>query len=253
MERQEETRRRSLLRAGGGALAVAALLVVWALGSAGQASAEPIEGLDFNMSVGGFSSCNSTQGDTQCYIPPGTTFTLSITLEPLPFDVEFYQGFDVTLEYSGLTSLDNASVEAWPDCAFPATGYEEAGQIAMGCAIGVKPAPPSTYTGLMATTDFTCSGSGFIRMVHGSGWTDLLQDVNVIWSEPGEAETLNIVCGSPPTATPPPLPTIVPSGSAGALGESDTSGNGLWLAMGALLALTGTAAGLSWAFARNRR
>ena len=248
MARQEDNKRRRLAF-GAAALATGALLVAWALGSAGPASAEPHPGVNYNMSVGGFSGCNTSQGDAQCYIPPGTAFTLSVTLEPLPSDVPSYEGFDVTLEYTGLTSADNANVEHWPDCGFPVTSFEP-GTILVGCAIGVEPAPASTYVGLMVTNDFTCSQSGSIRMPHGYGSTDLLQNVALPLSEPGDAETLNITCGAAPTAT--PLPTLVGTGSGGAFNQSDADGTGLWLAVGALLALTGGAAVLSWTFARNR-
>ena len=251
MKRQEDTRRRSLLVFGAAGLAAVALLAVWAVGSTGRASAdEPHPGVNYTMSAGGFSSCNTSQGDAQCYIPPGTTFTLSVTLEPLPSDIPSYEGFDITLEYTGLTSADNASVDSWPDCGFPATGYDP-GRVVMGCSVDVKPAPPSTYTGLIGTNDFTCSQSGAITMLHGSGPTDLLQNVASIFSEPGDAETLNITCGSPPTPT--PLPTLVSSGHGGAFNHPGSNGNGPWLAIGSLLALTGAAAALSWAFARNRQ
>jgi len=250
MEANEDTRRRKLLAFGAAGLAAATLLAVWALGGAGQASAEPLPGVNYTMSAGGFAGCNTSQGDAQCFMPPGTVFTLSITLEPLPSDIPSYQGFDITLEYTGLTSADNASVESWPDCAYPATGYDP-GRVVMGCAIDVEPAPPSTYVGLMGTNDFTCSQSGSITMHRGGGYTDVIQDVAHVYSEPGDAETLNITCGSPPTPT--PLPTLVSSGSGGAFDQSGSSGTGLWLAVGALLALTAAAAAVSWTFARDRR
>ena len=249
MKRQEDTRRRSLLALGAAGLAVAALLAVWALGSAGRASAAVNAGVNYTISADGFSSCNTSQGDAQCYIPPGTTFTLSVTLGPLPADIPSYEGFDLRIEYTGLTSADNGTTESWPDCGFAAIDYNP-GQVAMGCSIGLD-AGPSTYVGLLGTNDFTCSQSGTIALRNSSGNTVLIQDVAQVHSEPGDAETLNITCGTAPTPT--PLPALGSSGSGGAFTPSESSGAGLWLAIGSLLALTGAASALTWTFARNRQ
>jgi hypothetical protein len=105
----------------------------------------------------------------------------------------------------------------------------------------------------MGTNDFTCSQSGTIVLRHGAGSTDLIQDLVTILSEPGDAETLNITCGAEPTPTPTPLPTLVSSGSGSAAGQSGTGETGLWLAIGALLVLTGAAAVVSGTYARRRQ
>jgi hypothetical protein len=248
MERREHLSGR-LVAVGSAVLAVAALLLISIGRTASPAFAEPHPGLNFAASIPGYAGCNTSQGDAQCFIPPGTTFTVNVTLDPLPSDIPSYQGYDIKMSYTGLTSADNASTAMWPDCGYPAT-YYEAGLVNMGCAVGLPPAGPSTYTGLVGTSGFTCSASGTITLLHGDGNTDLNQDVGLISSEAGTGETLNITCGSPSTAT--PLPVLAPSGSAGGLGQADNNAEAQWLLIGSLMSLA--AAGLvvlGWRFARS--
>ena len=128
----------------------------------------------------------------------------------------------------------------------------------MGCTIGVPPATASTYTGLIATNDFTCAQSGNVSLPHGEGISDLVEIVGTTHSEAGVAETLTITCGARPTPTVAPtataMPGLVPSGSAGTLSQTDGSGSAaLWLAIGSLLTLAaGGFAVFGWRVARSR-
>jgi hypothetical protein len=249
MEKLEHVSGR-LVAFGGALLAVAALLLIPIAQTASPAFAEPHPGLSFTASVPGYAGCNTSQGDAQCYIPPGTTFTVNVTLGPLPSDITSYQGYDIKMSYTGLTSADNASTAAWPDCGYPAT-YFEAGLVNMGCAVGLPPAGPSTYTGLVGTNDFTCSQSGAITLLHGDGNTDLNQDIGVVASEAGTGVTLNITCGSAPTAT--PLPGLAASGSAGSLTQADNHAGAQWLLIASLMSLAAASLVVwGWRFGRSR-
>lgn len=254
MDRPMRLRTRRLVAFGGVFAVALALFLSWGLTTVRVSAHSPHPGLNFTMTAEGEEDCDTSAGDTVCYIDPGTTFTLNVTLDSLPDGVSQYEAFDVTVEYTGLTSADNASTASWPDCGFPAQFFEE-GLVAMSCAIGIPPAEPSTYTGLLGTNDFTCDESGAITLRHGEGNTNLVEAISLIHGEgAGTAETLSITCGDRPTATPPPTatprPGLPPSGSAGAAEGSDS---GLWAAIGALLAAA--AAGLTvfgWRFARSR-
>lgn len=227
------------------ALGVLALLLSWSLGTNMKAEAIiPHPGLNYSIEAVGEDGCDTTEGDAVCYIDPGTEFTLNVTLDALPDEIPSYEAFDVRLEYSGLTSGDDADAQAhWPDCGFPVAHFE-AGLVAAACAIGIAPGTPSVYDGLMLTNSFTCSESGAISLVHGDGKTDLLQgvDPNLHHAEgDGTMETLNITCGDPPTPTStaapptPAIPTALPEvGTAGA-DQGGSTGAGIWLAIAALM------------------
>lgn len=257
MEQHEHSKTRRLVALGGALVVMTAFLLALSTGSPRHALADAHPGINFTMTVPGYAGCNTSTGDAQCYIPPGATFTVNITLAALPADVPGHEGYDIKLVYSGVTSLDNASVAAWPDCAYPAYTYDTPGVVQMGCAIGID-AADSTYTGQVGTADFTCAQSGTITMEHGSGSTDLFQSLSQILYEPGGGETLNIGCGSPPTPTVPPtatrVPGLSPTGSGGALTHNDNNGTmALWLAIGSLAALSAAAlAAMSRRFARGR-
>ncbi len=219
-----------------GVLAAIALLLSWSFGSMDAHATIPAPGLNFSISAEGESGCDTTEGDATCYIDPGTEFTLSVTLDPLPSDIESYEGYDIYISYTGLTSADNASpADNWPDCGFPVTHFE-AGIVAGGCSIGID-SGPSTYTGVLLANDFTCSDSGTISLVAGDGSTDLLETVSEHHAEgAGTLETLNITCGSPPTATPLPVPTKLPGTGTAGPDHDGSSGSGLWLLIGVLVA-----------------
>jgi hypothetical protein len=154
--------------------------------------------------VGGNDCGTGPAEPTTCVIALGSTFRLKYYLDSLG-DLPNYKGFDLLIQYTGIASKGNPNAHDWPECAFPAQDLRS-GQIALGCAIGVPPAPPSTYTGQIAHVDFNCTSSGTITMVHGNakGFTDLVGDPGNVISE-GEltTETLNVVCsGATHTATP---------------------------------------------------
>jgi hypothetical protein len=253
--------RRLVVLAGAGIFAFALVLALGQLSSMRAHAVIPAPGLNYYMEVEGEDGCDTTSGDTTCYIEPGSTFTVAVVLDSLPDGVKNYEAFEVILEYTGLTSEDTATGDAfWPECGFPAQFYRE-GLVAAACSIGIPPAGPSTYTGVMVTNDFTCSDSGTITLRHGEGNTILLQTVGFIHAEgAGTGETLNIVCGDEPTATPrpadeeeaTPLPTIVGTGTGGS-GSGESSDMALWIIVSALAAVAATSLGaFGWRAGRSR-
>jgi len=153
------------------ALAVAALALVWGGGPAPAAAHSPHPGLDFSIGI-------DTNGDTiddcgtkvgqpaKCTLPTGSTFQLKVYLNSLG-GIPNYGGFDINVEYSGVSSNNNPDASSWPDCVFQANDTSLPGVVVWACAIGVPPAPDSTYTGLIGTTDFNCTTNGSVTMVHG--------------------------------------------------------------------------------------
>ncbi len=222
------------------ALAAAVLFLAWT--SAGtQVAAQNVQvdpALNFSMTAVGEEGCDTTGGDTKCYIEPGSTFTLEVSLDSMPEAADSYEGFDIVLNYAGLTVVeDSADPEAWPDCGFPATFYD-AGLVAMSCAIGIE-SGPSTHLGVIGTAEFTCSASGSITMPFGVGNTILQVDVATPVTEDAP-ETLTINCGERPTPTEEPeatataAPALPVTGMPG--GTSDDGADAaLWALIGALL------------------
>ena len=104
--------------------------------------------------------------------------------------------------------LPCGSADHWPECGFPAKFYGQ-NFVALGCAMGLPPAGPSTYTGVIATNSFTCSQSGTVSLVHSTSSTDLVETVGAIHAEGvNTAESLLINCGQGP----PPAPTQIQPG-----------------------------------------
>jgi hypothetical protein len=253
----------------GATIAATAALALWALTGAASAH-EPHPGLDFSAAAtgAGISDCDTTGGDTECILEPGQTFTIEVSLDEIPADEPEYGGFDIIINYTGVTSMDNASTDSWPDCEFAATHYEP-GVVAMACAIGVPPAEPSTYTGVIGTNDFECTDHGSVALVAGTGNTDYVSPDLAIHAEgAGTAETLTIFCGEPPTPTPgapgatntPAGPAATPTAGArptalpGTGGGTSTGGSDatLWMVFGAVLAAGAAGCtGLAWKFARR--
>jgi hypothetical protein len=168
-----------------------------------------------------------------------------VILASLPADVPSYEGYDIIINYTGLTSADDATTASWPDCGFPAQFFT-AGKVAMGCSIGLPPAGPSTYIGLIGTNTFTCNSSGAITLKHGVGNTILTETVGSQRAESADgSETLNITCGSRPPATATPKPTTQPGLPGTGNGGSQSSGTdlALWLAITALLVAGAAGAG----------
>lgn len=230
-------------------MVVVALALVWGLGAGSQATAgsnvvvDP--SLDFSIEAVGEEGCDTTAGSTKCWIQPGTTFTLEVSLNSLPDAAELYEGFDIVIEYSGVTSADNVDMELWPECSFPAVHYE-AGLVAFSCAGAEEPIGlgPSTYTGVLMTNDFTCTDSGHITLPSLEMGTTSLAVPPFNYSE-GADEVLTIGCGDEPTPTstaePEATPGLPPTGAG--VDADGGAGVGFWLVVGALLAVG--AAGLA--------
>jgi hypothetical protein len=177
-----------------------------------------VGGVNLWIAVAGMPACSTEHGDATCTIVPGSTFVIDAYADNMGLP---YDGFDIALQHVGVVPNHDADTSAWPDCAFPAAAYDEIPNpttIAFGCAIGVPPAGPSNYRGLIGAVSFVCAESGHITMLHlpnpQSPSTDLVDD-NI--QEHVEAldfgETLTINCG-PPT---------LPSTGTGAGNNEDMS------------------------------
>ena len=195
MSRQEITPAASARRLAVALLLLSASLALWWGWSATRAAAHfPHPGLNLSIAIPGVPGCDTRDGDATCSIRSGSAFPLYISIDSLPADAPQYEGFDLVVKYTGLTAQEDADAEVWPDCAFPAQFYDE-GFIGIGCVIGVEPAGPSRYTGVIATSSFTCSQSGTISLVHSSKDTDVVETLGAIHGE-GEntSEKLTISC-----------------------------------------------------------
>ncbi len=218
------------------ALAIVLAAVVFGLGLAqvGPSSAAAqtpianiptvVSGLSFWIAVGGVLGCNTQTGNGSCDLSPGSTFVIEVHLDPLPSALPRYDGFDIALRHSGLTPNQDASTDAWPDCAFPAAAYDEVSNtnpqgniVSFGCAIGTPPAGPSTYTGLIGTVSFNCTASGAIVLVNGYGMTDLVDDSLQPHFTDAPDKTLTINCA--PGGVVPPTPAPVAARTLTAPGD----------------------------------
>ncbi len=175
-------------------------------------------------------TCSTFSGSPNCTFALNQVFRVRVYLKSLPTGVSSYEGFDVQLNFSGVTFVErpndsqSASPDAganptvggnWPNCVFEAYGTLP-GVLTFGCAIGVS-ASASTYTGRIATADFQCpavNGFATVTMVHGTaGSTSITEFGSTKHAEgpgsgtPGAPESLSITCGSPPTATKTNTPT----------------------------------------------
>jgi hypothetical protein len=209
------------------AAVVAAALVLLLVVNLGQgsrtASAAPGDGTaEFHIDVTGVSGCstgnlagpNDVKGT--CTIPAGSTFTVNAYIDGLGTGASLYHAFAIEVDYTGVTSKDNPSTASWPDCVFATSAGRGSGLfISAGCAIGVAPAPNSTYLGKVFTNDFNCMANGTISIIHGTpGQTKILADNGA--HTDGGPDVLNINCGGVggPTATPggpTPTPSLTPT------------------------------------------
>jgi hypothetical protein len=172
-------------------------------GAAGETEVvrTPQQGGDlFSMSVDGVPGCDTGEGDAECKLDAGQSFTVSIRLNSLPSGVSLYEGWDGILQYTGVTLAEDPNENVWPECEFAAAYFDTPGVAAVGCALGVENVA-STYTGTMATLQFNCPAepsTGSISMLHGEGNTVLWENVASEWSDSaGTEETLAIQCGTP--------------------------------------------------------
>jgi hypothetical protein len=156
-------------------------------------------GTDLLGGAGG--ACNSSGTPTNvCNVALGATFNVNFYLNSLPTAfVDSYAGYDVLLQYTGLTATgtqQSLHLDYWPECAFPASNFSSPGQIFAGCSIGVSQSD-STYTGRIAAPEFTCTADGAITLVHGEGHTDIVNYPPPIAFSEGSDESLTIHCVAP--------------------------------------------------------
>lgn len=160
--------------------------------SAGSSSLDFSLGLDYASATG--DECDTTAGSTTCSVPDGDVFQVNTYLNNLGGSAA-YKAIGVYLGYSGVTTKSIVHIEgAWPDCAAegPTSGPS---YTVTGCSTLLN--PPSTYLGLVATTQFTCSADGTITMVHGNAETLLIDDDDQTQVEAGPNETFTIDCVAP--------------------------------------------------------
>jgi hypothetical protein len=189
----------------------------------------PVSGLSLWISVDGVADCGTQTGDASCELAPGSTFLVAAHIDPLPASIPSYGGFDLTLEYVGVSANQDASTDSWPDCAFPASYFGASGQVQFGCAVGVPPAPGSTYSGVIGTVSFVCGQSGSIELLHGAGLTDVVEFDNIseidgevagnsdkltINCVPGGVEPPPVTPGGPAVGTSTPVVTLEPTAAA---------------------------------------
>lgn len=202
----------------GGTLAAIVLVSAWA-GIGPAAAGAQDAGPQYSIAVAGVPGCDTTSGDAVCDLALDSTFVVDVTLESLPSNVPQYTGIDIRLAHSGVTPQGVPSFDPWPDCAYPAE-LARADNLLFGCAIGIAPAEPSSYTGLVATMTFSCRQSGTVGLVHGKQYPSVTDaDEHAAHAESADAtETLTINCvaggAMPPTPTQPEDrgPTIAPAG-----------------------------------------
>jgi hypothetical protein len=199
----------------------------------------PAAGLDFSLGI-------DTNGDsaddcgtrpsqsTSCHLPPGATFRLNTYLDGFPLVLPGYVGFDLVVDYAGITSHDNADADVWPDCGFEAFFFSSA-QTAWGCAVGIG-TPLSTFTGVVGTLDFTCTANGSVELDHQDGGTGVTGGpAHDSYREAGP-DALTIFCDvPPPTGTPSATPTAASVGGI----AFDTGAGGEDLALDGAIALAG--------------
>jgi hypothetical protein len=176
-----------------------AVVLVVALATLSALSAavahEPHPGLQFSIAFPSIPGCDTRDGDVECVLLPGSTYTMRVFLDGLPKDIAEYGGFDIVLEYEGVTAVGDPGPYEWPDCEFAAIPEQQpTGMVAFGCAMGFDPAPPSSYTGLVGTQRFSCGESGRVALSHGKKSTALVLEDLSSHSEAEVSETISVVC-----------------------------------------------------------
>lgn len=228
----------------------------------------PFPDLDFSIGIDADGDTNDDCGTrpgeaTKCFVSQNTTFALRVYLNGLG-EIPHYRGYDAVLLYTGVQAKYVVDTRFWPACGLQVILPEEQSYdwpdddvpdnpfVAFGCL--AFPPAPSTYIGMLASTDFNCADSGTITMVHNittpeaTGATSLTEDVNLVHAEGiGTMETLTVNCVEPPT------PTVPPVGGVGtfphATGGGAGSVAGIALATSAVTAIA--LGGAAW-YARRR-
>ncbi len=221
----------------------------------------PVPAPAFSMRIdvdgNGSNDCGTGVAETTtCFVGPGGVFTVKAHLDHIG-GLGSYGGFDLYVEYAGVASNGNPDASPWPDCVFEATHTSNPTVVAWSCAIGVEPATPSTYMGIIGTTQFTCTGDGTISMVHGKfRFTNLVVDSDSARAEgEGTRETLNIRCVTPTPTLPPPVGGISLDGSGKVEVIAGESSGPYGLAMGLAVLAAGPiiSVGTIWYVSRSIR
>ena len=156
--------------------------------------------LDFSIAIdtnGDFiDDCATSGGPTACNVPLGSSFAVKLYLYSIG-TVPGYDSYDATILFAGVSAKYNSDPSFWPDCAGPLYAPPIIDRVGWGCVVGQLD-PPSTYTGLIGTTQFNCTQSGTVSMLRGEGNTQI---VGSGYEQHGEAqgttETLTINCVEP--------------------------------------------------------
>ena len=111
-------------------VALVALAPAASLGHPGRASAHvPHPGLDFSFSIDAngdtVPDCGTGVGQPlKCTAPQGSLLHARVFLNSL--GGAQYGGFDIRLDYAGVTSKDDPDAHAWPPCTFSASNLKPA-------------------------------------------------------------------------------------------------------------------------------
>ncbi len=201
----------------------------------------PFPDLDFSIGIDADGDTNDDCGTrpgeaTKCFVSQNTTFALRIYLNGLG-EIPHYRGYDAVLLYTGVQAKYVVDTGFWPACGLQAILPEEQSHnwpdddvpdspfVAFGCV--ALPPDPSTYIGLLASTDFNCADSGTVTMVHNitspeaTGATSLTEDADLVHAEGiGTTESLTINCVEPAA------PTVPAVGGAGTFPDATGGGAG---------------------------
>lgn len=154
-------------------------------------------GLDFSIGADsdgdGMEDCGSAEGQQrECVMPLGSSFDVIITLHSLAADLMGYTGTDLVFDQAALPASSTFKF-LWPDCILTASAAS--GSIrAYACSDGGQ--FESTYSGPMLEVAFTCSRSGSVTLLHGTGTTQVI-DINLrsYYEQAAGGETVQITCG----------------------------------------------------------
>jgi hypothetical protein len=198
------------------AIALAVLLFA-ASGSDRQVDATQDNAVEFTLHAGGASTAGDEKEAVNLFV--GVPFQVAVSLDAVPFD---YSALAVTVNYSGalegqFENDDKAGPDVvWPHCVLEAPAPPIPGFLNAGCAIGLPPAGPSTFTGDVWTAEITCAqeGSGTLSLNHGKADTLVVSEGNAPFHEAGP-DIINVSCveeppppTTAPTLTPPPVPRM---------------------------------------------
>ena len=207
-----------------------------------------VTGPEMAMSVSG---PGVTCSGGECDVPLGGDFTVSVDIVTAP--IQGYIGVQTFIDYGTDLTLQpraEASDEfLWPDAGSDdvvVRGEPGPGMISHGGLSGlIPPLPTSSYEGALLELDLVCSDSFSrtpVRLLpasasrtSGSGAAFVRMDGTVQIDIPVKADSVIVNCGEAPPPPPPPQPTSLPS--TGTFGTADSNSTGMWILLGALLAV----------------